>query len=186
MPILTLAHSVVITRTIGRKKKTSVFKQRPYNVESNVFVRDFSVDIFKLVRVKFNLHENVYNINYFISRKRMNMNRHVLRPTQNRLPLKDVSSQKYTSFEFISKPKLSTNTILQQQQQENLPATVLTNKTSTTRPILTAIRSLKQQSKENDQHSEMLISPMVKTNSLIEQNYDKKTREQLEQDLYEL
>jgi hypothetical protein len=95
----------------------------------------------------------------------MNSNRNVLRPTQNRLPLKDVSS-----FEFINK----TNTIFQQQE----------NFVSKSRPILTAIRSIKQHSKENENPSQMLISPMVKTNLSLSEN--NKTREQLEQELYEL
>lgn len=111
----------------------------------------------------------------------MNSNRLVLRPTQNRLPLKDVSSQKYSSIELINKTKLSTNTILQQQQE---------NFSSTSRPILTALRSIKQQAKENENSSQMLISPMVKTNLNIEQKVsltdNNKTREQLEQELYEL
>ncbi len=115
----------------------------------------------------------------------MNSNRHVLRPTQNRLPLQDVSSQKYSSIEIINKTKLSVNTIF--QQQENVASTIITSKIPTkSRPILTAIRSIKQHSKEN----EMLISPMVKTNFIIEQNSSRneknRTREQLEQDLYEL
>src|SRR5690349_10297640 len=117
----------------------------------------------------------------------MNSNRHVLRPTQNRLPLKDVPSQKYSSIEIINKTKLSTNTIL--QQQENLA--LITNKIPTkSRPILTAIRSIKQHSKENENHSQMLISSMVKTNFIVDQKLslldNNKTREQLEQDLYEL
>jgi len=119
----------------------------------------------------------------------MNSNRLVLRPTQNRLPLNDVSSQKYSAIETANKSKFSTNTIF--QQQENLPATVTTKQIPTaSRPILTAIRSLRQQSKENDQSTAMLISPMVKVSSDVEQKFARadqpKTREQLEQDLYEL
>lgn len=117
----------------------------------------------------------------------MNINRPVLRATQNRLPLQDVSSQAYKS-------KLSLNTLRQQQQeQENLPTTVTTNKSVVpSRPILTAIRSLKaqQSSQENEQHSDMLISPMVKATPINElslsQTDNNKTREQLEQDLFEL
>jgi Sec-independent protein translocase protein TatA len=112
----------------------------------------------------------------------MNSNRPVLQAKENRLPLKDVSSK----IEIIHKKKLSTKTIF--QQQENVTATVLTNKIPTiSRPILTAIRSLKQQTKENEQHTEMLISPI---NFSIKQDLSRsdqqKTREQLEQDLYEL
>lgn len=115
-----------------------------------------------------------------------NITRPILRATQNRLPLQDVSTQGYKS-------KLSLNTF-RQQEQENLPATVATNNKSlgTSRPILTAIRSLKQQqfSQENEQHTDMLISPMVKTNSINESCLSRtdsnKTREQLEQELFEL
>jgi hypothetical protein len=96
----------------------------------------------------------------------MNSNRNVLRPTQNRLPLKDVTSQKYASIELINK-----------QEQENF--------VPKSRPILTAIRSIKQHSKENENHTQMFISPMVKTNLIISNN-NNKTREQLEQELYEL
>ncbi len=121
----------------------------------------------------------------------MNSNRHVLRPTQNRLPLQDVSSQKYASIELKNQTKLSINAVL--QQQENFAPSSLTNKIpAATRPILTAVRSIKRHSKENENCTDMLISPMVKTNFLIEQklplsdNDNNKTREQLEQDLYEL
>ncbi len=114
----------------------------------------------------------------------MNSNRNVLRPTHNRLPLKDVLTDKI----FIpTKTKLCTNSSL--QQQENLLPI-------TTRPILTATRSIKKFFKENihDDDNRMLISPMVasihKANVLglqkqtvLEEN---KTREQLEQDLFEL
>jgi hypothetical protein len=113
----------------------------------------------------------------------MNSNRLVLRPTQNRLPLQNVSSQKISTIEIINKTKLITNSIL--HQQENLAPTLISNKT--TRPILTAIRSIKQYSKD-DTH--MLISPMVKTIITDEQKLsvleNNKTREQLEQELYEL
>ncbi len=95
----------------------------------------------------------------------MHSNRNVLRPTQNRLPLKDVSS-----IELINKK----NTILQQQEHF----------ISKSRPILTAIRSIKQHSKENENSSQILISPIVKTNLSLSEN--NKTREQLEQELYEL
>ncbi|CAF0777114.1 unnamed protein product [Adineta steineri] len=112
----------------------------------------------------------------------MNFNRNILRETQNRLPLKDVSIQKYLSIDIKN---VTTNTIV---EQENL--SLISQKIPIkTRPILTAIRSIKQQSKEND-NNDMLISPMVKTNFLFEQNTPlseiNKTREQSEQDLYEL
>jgi hypothetical protein len=118
----------------------------------------------------------------------MNSNRNVLRPTQNRLPLKDVSLQKYSSIEIINKTKLLPINHVLQEQQENLPQSVIINKIPiTTRPILTALRSIKQQSKENENDNQMLISPMVKTNFIIENKADNsKTREQLEQELYEL
>jgi len=110
----------------------------------------------------------------------MNSNRHVLRPTQNRLPFKDISSQKYSSIELINKTKTLTNAILQQQE----------NFVPTSRPILTAIRSIKQHSKENENPTQMLISPLVKTNLITEQKLslseNNKTREQLEQELYDL
>ena len=113
----------------------------------------------------------------------MNSNRLVLRPTQNRLPLQDVSSQQ-TKTKFA---------LRQHQDQENLPATVSGNKHSiTSRPILTAVRSLKQQyAQDNEQHTDMLISPMVKISSINEANlsssdHKNKSREQLEQDLFEL
>ena len=117
----------------------------------------------------------------------MNSNRHVLRPTENRLPLKDVSTQKLSSIEIVNKTKLTTNTIL--HQQENVSSPVLKTKVATTRPILTAIRSIKQHSKENQHVSQMLISPMVE-HDFIEQKLSltehTKTHEQLEQELYEL
>jgi hypothetical protein len=121
----------------------------------------------------------------------MNSNRNVLRPTQNRLPLKDVSLQKYSSIEIINKTKLLPINHVLQEQQENLPQSVIINKIPiTTRPILTALRSIKQQSKENENDNQMLISPMVKTNFIIENKLsladNSKTREQLEQELYEL
>ncbi|UJR28114.1 hypothetical protein I4U23_009369 [Adineta vaga] len=112
----------------------------------------------------------------------MNFNRHVLRPTHNRLPLQDVSSRKYLCID-------KTNIHI---QQENLPLSVINNKISNkSRPILTAVRSLKPQFKENENDIEMLISPMVaKTSTIIEQTLslseNHKTREQSEQDLYEL
>ncbi|CAF4070933.1 unnamed protein product, partial [Rotaria sp. Silwood2] len=119
----------------------------------------------------------------------MNSNRHVLRPTQNRLPLKDVSSQKSSSIGIINKTKLITNTII--QQQENVSLSLIKNKISiTSRPILTAIRSIKQNSKENENDTQMFISPIVKRNFVTEQKLslseNNKTREQLEQELYEL
>ncbi|CAF0775747.1 unnamed protein product [Rotaria sordida] len=133
------------------------------------------------------------SIKYLLNNIRMmNSNRHVLRPTQNRLPLQDVSSQKSSSIEIINKTKLISNTILQQQQQqENLSPSLIKNKISiTSRPILTAIRSIKQNSKENENDTQMFISPMVKTNFFNEQKLSLsetyKTREQLEQELYEL
>ncbi|CAF4689518.1 unnamed protein product, partial [Rotaria magnacalcarata] len=56
------------------------------------------------------------------------------------------------------------------------------------RPILTAARAIKQYSKENE--NDMVISPMFKTDFFIEQQPShseiSKTREQLEQDLFEL
>jgi len=118
----------------------------------------------------------------------MNSNRNILRATQNRLPLKDVSSQKYLSIDRINKTKLTTNKFL---QQENLPSSVLLNKIPIkSRPILTAIRSIKQQSKENENDIQMLISPMGKTNFVSEDKIslqeNNKTREQCEQELYEL
>ncbi len=112
----------------------------------------------------------------------MNSNRQVLRPTHNRLPLKDVSSDK---FLIGNKNKLCNNSSL--QQQENLVPIP-------TRPILTAIRSIKKHLKPNDDENQMLISPMVTTinkanivvlpkQTVFDEN---KTREQLEQDLLEL
>lgn len=102
----------------------------------------------------------------------MNSNRNVLRPTHNRLPLKDV---------LINKTKICTNSSL--QQQENCFPT-------NSRPILTATRSIKKFLKENDDDNQMLISPMVTTINKVFQKQtvfnENKTREQLEQDLYEL
>jgi hypothetical protein len=114
----------------------------------------------------------------------MNSNRNVLRPTHNRLPLKDVSFDKTL---ITNKTKLCSNSSL--QQQENLISL-------TSRPILTATRSIKKFLKQNnDDDNQMLISPMVTTinkanviglqkQTVFEEN--NKTREQLEQDLYEL
>jgi hypothetical protein len=112
----------------------------------------------------------------------MNSNRHVLRPTHNRLPFKDVSSDNTL---ITNKAKLYTNSSY--QQQENLIS-------ATSRPILTAARSIKKHLKENDDDNQMLISPMVTAISkanivLIHKqtvSQENKTREQLEQDLYEL
>ncbi|CAF0890118.1 unnamed protein product [Rotaria sp. Silwood1] len=113
----------------------------------------------------------------------MNSNRNILRPTHNRLPLKDVSSDKI----FITnKTKLCTNASLQQQENV-IPIT--------SRQILTAARSIKRHLQENDNvDNEMHISPMVTTihkanivvlpkQTVFEEN---KTREQLEQDLFVL
>jgi hypothetical protein len=103
----------------------------------------------------------------------MNSNRNVLRPTHNRLPLQDVSSTKTL---INNKPKLCTNASF--QQQENY-----------LRPILTATRSIKKFLKEtnhnddDDGENQMLISPIQKQ-TVFEQTT--KTREQLEQDLFEL
>ncbi|CAF1589094.1 unnamed protein product [Rotaria magnacalcarata] len=108
----------------------------------------------------------------------MDSNRLVLRPTHNRLPLKDVSSQKFSSIEITNKTKFISTTIVQQENQ--VP--------TATRPILTAARAIKQYSKENE--NDMVISPMFKTDFFIEQQPShseiSKTREQLEQDLFEL
>ena len=112
----------------------------------------------------------------------MNSNRHVLRPTHNRLPLKDVSFDKI----FITnRTKLCTNS--SSQQQENFISL-------TSRPILTANRSIKEHFQENDDNKQMFISPIVTTISkanivvlpkktVFEEN---KTREQLEEELFEL
>ncbi|CAF2832365.1 unnamed protein product [Rotaria sp. Silwood2] len=113
----------------------------------------------------------------------MNSNRNVLRPTHNRLPLKDVSSDK---FLITNKTKLCNNASLQQQENA-IPIT--------SRQILTATRSIKRHLKENDNDdNQMHISPMVTTihkanivvlpkQTIFEEN---KTREQLEQDLFVL
>jgi hypothetical protein len=113
----------------------------------------------------------------------MNSNRHVLRSTHNRLPFKDVSSDKPL---LINKSKLCTNSSL--QQQENIVPI-------TSRPILTAARSIKKKHfKENENDNQMFISPVATTinkanilvlpkQSILEEN---KTREQLEQELFEL
>ncbi|CAF5192781.1 unnamed protein product, partial [Rotaria magnacalcarata] len=87
----------------------------------------------------------------------MDSNRLVLRPTHNRLPLKDVSSQKFSSIEITNKTKFISTTIVQQENQ--VP--------TATRPILTAARAIKQYSKENE--NDMVISPMFKTDFFIEQ-----------------
>jgi hypothetical protein len=112
----------------------------------------------------------------------MNSNRHVLRPAHNRLPFKDVLSDKIL---IPNKPKLCTNSSL--QQQENIIPI-------TSRAILTAARSIKKHLKENDEDNQMLISPMVttinKANIVVLQKQtvfdENKTREQLEQDLLDL
>jgi len=108
----------------------------------------------------------------------MNSNRQVLRPTHNRLPLQDVSSDK--TLISSNKNKLYPSTLFQ-QQENRFPIT--------SRPILTATRSIKKFLKETNHHddeNQMLISPIVTTiqkQTVLEQN---KTREQLEQDLFEL
>lgn len=114
----------------------------------------------------------------------MNSNRHALRSTENRLPLQDVSSQKYSSIDSINQIKSSRNPLSQQQQQENL---LSKTKNPTARPILTALRTIKQNSKENDTCTDMLVSPLVKTSAFLEEKISiAKTREQLEEDLFEL
>ncbi|UJR21326.1 hypothetical protein I4U23_024420 [Adineta vaga] len=112
----------------------------------------------------------------------MNSNRHVLRATHNRLPLNDVSSDKIFGS---NKTKLCTN--VSYQQQENCISI-------TSRPILTAARSIKKHLKENHDENQMLISPLVTTinkatiTHLQKQTVcqENKTHEQLEQELYEL
>jgi len=112
----------------------------------------------------------------------MNSNRHVLRPTHNRLPLTDVSSDK---FLINNKTKIRTNA--SHQQQENCFP-------KSSRPILTATRSIKKHLKENHDDNQMLISPMVASinKATIVQLQkqpvcqENKTREQLEQELLEL
>ena len=111
----------------------------------------------------------------------MNSNRQVLRSTENRLPLQNVSSKNRSSIDLIKSSKTSLSQ--QQQQQENL---LLKTKTQTTRPILTALRTIKQNSKENDTCTDMLVSPLVKTSPVFEEKLTIKTREQLEEDLFEL
>ncbi|CAF0875347.1 unnamed protein product [Adineta ricciae] len=112
----------------------------------------------------------------------MNSNRHVLRATHNRLPLTNVSSDK----NFVSnKTKLCTSAAY--QQQENCIS-------AGSRPILTATRSIKKLLKENHDENQMLISPLVttinKANVVPIQKQpvcqENKTREQLEQELFEL
>lgn len=111
----------------------------------------------------------------------MNSNRNVLRPTHNRLPLQEVSTDKL----FLSnKTKFSINPSLQQQENV-IPVGA--------RPILTATRSIKKYRKENDDDNRMHISPMVTTISkanivvLPKQTvFEEKSREQLEQELFEV
>lgn len=116
----------------------------------------------------------------------MHSNRQVLRATHNRLPLKDVSSDKFAVLDLCNKA-----THANYQQQENrLPTSLKTKLPTTSRPILTAIRSIKHCSKENDDDTHMLVSPMVKTTSIIEQKAAlaerQKTRTELEEELLEL
>ncbi|CAM4778029.1 unnamed protein product [Rotaria magnacalcarata] len=112
----------------------------------------------------------------------MNSNRNVLRPTHNRLPLTDVSSDK--TFINTNKTKLCTNFSLHQQENV-IPIS--------SRPILTAARSIKKHLIQINDDNRMHISPMVTTISkanivvLPKQTvFEEKTREQLEQELYEL
>jgi hypothetical protein len=107
----------------------------------------------------------------------MNSNRNVLRPTHNRLPLQDVSSTKTL---INTKSKLCTSASFQQQENR-------------LRPILTATRSIKKFLKEtnhDDSENQMFISPIQKANLMVIQKQtvleQTKTREQLEQDLFEL
>lgn len=112
----------------------------------------------------------------------MNSNRNVLRPTHNRLPLNDVSSDKIL---LANKTKFCTNLSLKQQENV-IPIT--------SRPILTATRSIKKYLKDKDDDNQMHISPMVTTISkasivvLPKQTVleESKSREQLEQELYVL
>ena len=109
----------------------------------------------------------------------MNSNRHVLRPTHNRLPLQDVSSDKTS---ITHKIKLSSNVAFQQQENRFAIAS---------RPILTATRSIKKLLKETphpyDDENQMLVSPMVSTiQRKLTVSEGHKTREQLEEDLFEL
>lgn len=89
----------------------------------------------------------------------MNTNRNVLRSTQNRLALKEISTnKKKTQVDFSSC-----------QQQENVWSQ------NSFRPILTATRSVKKLFQTDENNEPMLISPPII-----------KTREELEDDLYVL
>ena len=113
----------------------------------------------------------------------MHSTRQVLRPTQNRPQSRDapLDSQKTKSF---------TSTLW--QQQENAVPSSLTKKLQvSSRPILTAIRSVRRRhAKDNQDESHMLVSPSVKATLLAEIERpsctNEKTREELEQELIEL
>jgi hypothetical protein len=124
--------------------------------------------------------------------------RQVLRPTHNRLPLTDVSSDKFSNNGTSNKTNLLTTNTSLQQQENRIPLSITNKIPSTTRPILTAIRSIKSNANENviyphhvhDDETSMLISPIVKTARIIEQKLSivdvHKTHEELEEDLFEL
>lgn len=117
----------------------------------------------------------------------MNLNRQVLRATQNRLPLQDVSTQRYLASEANNRSKITMGTAV--VQQENRPLAAIEKKVvGKPRPILTAVRSLKHSSQDNENDTAMLVSPYVKVSSTSPQPVPETEtpREPAEDDLYEL
>ena len=111
----------------------------------------------------------------------MHSNRQVLRPTQNRLPLKDVST-----VDLPTKVVLTTaNANVHHEQENRIPSAHATKIPLTSRPILTAIRTVKNLIKDDHDEASMLISPMVKTARITEIKVQK-TREELEEEVFEL
>lgn len=178
---------------VGTKNATSYGEKRKENSELFVvhpllfiFVSSSSTGrIQKEIAVKSKIRVRRFqslSLNEVFFRKMMHSNRHVLRATHNRLPLQDVSSEKTL---ISQKPKLWPNTVFQQQENRFAP---------TSRPILTATRSIKKLLQDNPLHDEenaMLVSPQVNTNKLMPLDKqtvseENKTREQLEQELFEL
>lgn len=115
----------------------------------------------------------------------MNSNRNVLRSTENRPALQQISTD--GNYSLTTKTKFSTNVSL--QQQENYFSN------HHRRPILTATRSIKKLIQVDENEQEMVFSPMVHTiqranivqlekQSTVEEKV--KTRQQLEEELFEL
>lgn len=109
--------------------------------------------------------------------------RQVLRPTQNRLPLKDVSTVDLPNKVVFTTSQSNGHAL--HEQENRIPSANSMKIPLTTRPILTAARSIKSFVKDELDQTAMLISPMVKTARITETKVQK-TREELEEEVFEL